>query len=72
MKESTSLTSSDEKILSAQKEIVVLRRKELDLEDEYATKILKTITPRQFSELKRTEANFNKMLIEKLHEKEEN
>lgn len=72
MKESTSLTSNDEKILSAQKEIAVLRRKELDLEDEYATKILKTITPRQFSELKRTEANFNKMLIEKLHKKEEN
>lgn len=72
MKESTSLTSSDDKILSAQKEIVLLRRKELDLEDEYATKILKTITPRQFSELKRTETNFNKMLLKKLNEKEEN
>ncbi|MDZ7934460.1 MAG: hypothetical protein U5M51_05745 [Emticicia sp.] len=69
MDEAASLASTDEKILSAQKQATILRRKELDLEDEYMTKILKTITPRQFSELKRTEANFNKMLIEKLNEK---
>lgn len=72
MEEATSLSATDDKIVNAQKQVIVLRRKEIDLEDEYMAKILKTITPRQFSELKRTEANFNKMLIEKLNEKEDN
>jgi Spy/CpxP family protein refolding chaperone len=72
MEESSTQTASDEQILSAQKQIAQLRRKELDLEEEYSAKILKTITPRQFSELKQTEAHFNKMLIEKLKEKEGN
>jgi Spy/CpxP family protein refolding chaperone len=72
MEEAVSLAASDDKILSAQKQAITLRRKELDLEEEYMSKILRTITPRQFSELKRTEANFNKMLIEKLNEKSEN
>ena len=72
MEDAVSLAASDDKILSAQKQAITLRRKELDLEEEYMSKILRTITPRQFSELKRTEANFNKMLIEKLNEKSEN
>lgn len=72
MEEGTSLAATDEKITSAQKQVVALRRKELDLEEEYMSKILKTITPRQYSELKRTEAHFNKILLEKLNEKEEN
>jgi Spy/CpxP family protein refolding chaperone len=72
MEEAVSLAATDEKILSAQKQVIALRRKELDLEEEYMSKILRTITPRQFSELKRTEANFNKMLLEKLNEKSEN
>lgn len=72
MEDATSLAATDDKIISAQRQVISLRRKEIDLEDEYMAKILKTITPRQFSELKRTEANFNKMLIEKLNEKEEN
>ncbi len=72
MEDATSLAATDDKIITAQKQVISLRKKELDLEDEYMSKILKTITPRQFSELKRTEANFNKMLIEKLNEKEEN
>ncbi len=72
MEEAVSLAASDDKILSAQKQAITLRRKELDLEEEYMSKILRTITPRQFSELKRTEANFNKMLIERLNEKSEN
>ncbi|CAH0994884.1 hypothetical protein EMA8858_00997 [Emticicia aquatica] len=72
MDEASSLTSTDEKIVAAQKQVLVLRRKETDLEEEYMSKILKTITPRQFSELKRTEANFNKMLLERLNEKENN
>ena len=72
MEEASSLAATDDKILAAQKQVIVLRKKELELEDEYMGKILKTITPRQFSELKRTEANFNKMLIEKLNEKDDN
>lgn len=72
MEEAVSLAASDDKILSAQKQVIALRRKDLDLEEEFMSKILRTITPRQFSELKRTEANFNKMLLEKLNEKSEN
>jgi Spy/CpxP family protein refolding chaperone len=72
MEEAVSLAATDDKILSAQKKLIALRRKELDLEEEYMSKILRTITPRQFSELKRTDVNFNKMLIEKLKEKSEN
>jgi Spy/CpxP family protein refolding chaperone len=72
MDDATSLAATDDKIIAAQKQVILLRKKELDLEDEYMSKILKTITPRQFSELKRTEANFNKMLIEKLNEKADN
>lgn len=72
MEDAVSLAATDDKILSAQKQVISLRRKELDLEEEYLSKILRTITPRQFSELKRTEANFNKMLLEKLNEKADN
>lgn len=72
MEDAVSLAATDDKILSAQKQVISLRRKELDLEEEYMNKILRTITPRQFSELKRTEANFNKMLLEKLNEKSDN
>ncbi len=72
IEEGTSLAAPDDKIISSQKQIISLRRKELDLEEEYMGKILKTITARQFSELKRTEANFNKMLLEKLNEKADN
>ena len=72
MDEAVSLTVTDVKILSSQKQVIALRRKELDLEDEYMSKILRTITPRQLYELRRTEANFNKMLLEKLNEKAEN
>lgn len=72
MEDAVSLAATDDKILSAQKQVIALRRKEIDLEEEYMSKILRTITPRQFSELKRTEANFNKMLLEKLNEKADN
>ncbi len=41
---------------------------EIELEEEYMTKLLKTITPKQYGELKRTEQSFNKKLLEKLQE----
>ncbi len=72
MEDAVSLAATDDKIIAAQKQVITLRRKEIDLEEEYMNKILRTITPRQFSELKRTEANFNKMLLEKLNEKADN
>lgn len=72
MEDAVSLAATDDKIIAAQKQVISLRRKEIDLEEEYMNKILRTITPRQFSELKRTEANFNKMLLEKLNEKADN
>ncbi|AFK05377.1 hypothetical protein Emtol_4254 [Emticicia oligotrophica DSM 17448] len=72
MEDAVSLATTDDKIIAAQKQIIALRRREIDLEEEYMSKILKTITPRQFSELKRTEMNFNKMLIEKLNDKADN
>ncbi len=72
MEDAVSLAATDDKIISAQKQVIALRRREIDLEEEYMNKILRTITPRQFSELKRTEANFNKMLLEKLNEKADN
>jgi Spy/CpxP family protein refolding chaperone len=72
IEEANSLASTDDKILLTHKQIIILRRKELDLEEEYMSKIIRIITPRQFSELKRTEANFNKMLLEKLNEKADN
>lgn len=67
--EANSLAATDDKIISAHKQIIANRRKELDLEEEYSTKLMKVITPRQYGELKRTEANFNKMLMEKLKER---
>ena len=72
MGESSSLAATDDKITNSQKQVLVLRKKELELEEEYMAKILKTITPRQFAELKQTESNFNKMLIEKLKERGDN
>ncbi len=71
MQDAVSLAAPDDKIIAAQKQVLSLRRKELDLEEDYMNKILKTITPRQFSELKRTELNFNKMLLDRLNEKGE-
>ncbi len=72
MDDAGSLAASDDKIIVSLKQTIALRKKELDLEEEFMNKILKTITPRQFSELKRTEINFNKMLIEKLKDKNNN
>lgn len=69
--EANSLSSTDDKIIAAHKQIISYRRKELDLEEEYSVKLMKVITPRQYGELKRTEANFNKMLMEKLKERVE-
>ncbi len=72
MDDAGSLAATDDKIIASLKQVISLRKKELDLEEEFMNKILRTITPRQFSELKKTEINFNKMLIEKLKDKDNN
>ncbi|WP_337040533.1 hypothetical protein [Emticicia sp. 17c] len=59
-------SANDEKIIAAHRQVLGYRKKEIELEEEYMAKILKTITPRQFAELKRTEQSFNKKLLERL------
>ncbi|WP_229236229.1 MULTISPECIES: hypothetical protein [Emticicia] len=66
--EANSLTASDDKITASQRQAIAYKKKEIELEEEYMGKLLKTITPKQYAELKRTEQNFNKKLLEKLHE----
>jgi len=66
--EASSLTSSDDKIVGSHRQALAYKKKEIELEEEYMTKLLKTITPKQYGELKRTEQSFNKRLLEKLQE----
>jgi len=70
--EANATTATEDKILSSHRQILSIRKKELDLEEEYMAKLLRTITPRQYAELKRTEQSFNKRLIEKLNESDKN
>jgi hypothetical protein len=64
--ESSSLANSDEKIMAELKEISVLRQKQVDLDKEYMTKLLKVIKPRQLVELYRAEHQFKQMLLRRL------
>ncbi len=66
--ESTATTATDDKIISSQRQTLAIRKKEIELDEEYMAKLLKIITPKQYAELKRTELSFNKKLIEKLRE----
>ncbi len=61
--ETSSLTSSDEKIMSEVREIHNLRQKEVDLDKEYMTKLLKVINARQLVELYKAEHSFKQMLL---------
>lgn len=60
--------TSDDKIIASQRQALAIRKKEIELDEEYMAKLLKIITPKQYAELKRTEQSFNKKLIEKLRE----
>ncbi|RFS18095.1 hypothetical protein [Emticicia sp. C21] len=60
--------TSDDKIVASQRQALAIRKKEIELDEEYMAKLLKIITPKQYAELKRTEQSFNKKLIEKLRE----
>jgi hypothetical protein len=48
--------------------MITLRQKEVDLEKEYMNRFLKTISPRQLSELYKTEQEFTKLLLERLED----
>ncbi len=66
--ESSATTATDDKIISSQRQTLAIRKKEIELDEEYMAKLLKIITPKQYAELKRTEQSFNKKLLEKLRE----
>lgn len=66
--ESSSTTTPDEKILSAHKEILALKQKELDLEKEYFSRFLRIINIRQYAELQKSERDFNQLLLNKLQQ----
>jgi Spy/CpxP family protein refolding chaperone len=66
--ESNASAATDDKIVSSQRQTLAIRKKEIELDEEYMAKLLKIITPKQYAELKRTEQSFNKKLIEKLRE----
>lgn len=66
--DANSLTASDDKIIGSHRQALAYKKKEIELEEEYMAKLLKTVTPKQYAELKRTEQNFNKKLLEKLQE----
>jgi len=66
--ESNATAATDDKIVSSQRQTLAIRKKEIELDEEYMAKLLKIITPKQYAELKRTEQSFNKKLIEKLRE----
>lgn len=66
--EANSLTATDDKIISSHRQTLAIKKKEIELDEEYMAKLLKTITPKQYAELKRTEQSFNKKLLEKLRE----
>jgi Spy/CpxP family protein refolding chaperone len=60
--------TTDDKILASQRQALAIRKKEIELDEEYMAKLLKIITPKQYAELKRTEQSFNRKLLEKLRE----
>lgn len=64
--EANATTTGDDKVISSHRQALAIRKKEIELDEEYMAKLLKTITPKQYAELKRTEQSFNKKLIEKL------
>jgi Spy/CpxP family protein refolding chaperone len=60
---------TDDQVLNNLKEVQDLRQKELDLEKEYQSKFLKTITAAQVIELYKAERTFNDMLIQRLKQR---
>ncbi len=71
LSESRSLASGDDKIVAELKEMIALRQKEVDIDKEYLVRFLKVISPRQVSELFKTEQMFKQMLLRRLENKGE-
>jgi hypothetical protein len=62
------LTATDEQVQKSLQDMIALRQKEVDLEKDYMSRFLKTISPRQLAELYKTEQEFTKILLERLEE----
>ena len=67
--QNTNLNATDEEVKDALNQMLVLRQNEVDLEKEYMTKFLKTISPKQLAELYKTEQDFTKLLLERLEDR---
>ncbi len=63
-----SFTDSD--VISDLKEINATKQKLADLDDEYLNKFLKVISPAQVAELYKTEQVFNKMLLQRMNQRQ--
>ena len=63
-----SFTNSD--VLSDLKEINATKQKLADLNDEYLNKFLKVISPNQVAELYKTEQDFNKILLQRMNQRQ--
>ncbi|WP_241738987.1 Spy/CpxP family protein refolding chaperone [Pontibacter beigongshangensis] len=63
---------SDPEVKAMLDGIFVLKQKELNLEQEYAAKYQRIISPRQLAQLYRGEREFTKMLLRKLDHKPHN
>jgi Spy/CpxP family protein refolding chaperone len=63
---SKSLANTDDKIMTELKEIHTLRQKDVDLDKEYMSKLLKVINARQLVELYKTEHTFKQILLRRL------
>lgn len=64
-----SASASDDEIRADLKEMMSLKQKEVDMENDYIKQLLKVISARQIAELYKTEHQFTKMLLEKLENK---
>lgn len=64
--QNSSLDTTDEQVKDALNQMLAFRQNEVDLEKEYMTKFLKTISPKQLAELYKTEQDFTKLLLERL------
>ncbi|WP_232064659.1 hypothetical protein [Rhodocytophaga rosea] len=67
--QNTNLNATDDEVKDALNQMLVFRQNEVDLEKEYMTKFLKTISPKQLAELYKTEQDFTKLLLERLEDR---
>ena len=57
---------NDEQLVNGLREVNSTKQKLADLDEEYMSRFLKVISPQQLTELRKTEQEFNKMLLNRL------